>query len=312
LFTITYPFTNTNSVKVKTNGPHGQTATLSATLVGSNQTKTANVSACSGIGNMWGDKIVWTDTPTSNTHGLNGSYSADWTVSPGFVFHPSGNTTLTNTKTVQVKATNPQGQTGTLTATVNGVGVVTKTIKQCYSILGPDVLCVSDGSVYYYLFNGISGLITADLWLNEQGIYFPPPYIYQNTSMALVASQGYGQIAAVLQAVINGEVVARKDILVCGSKSGGSQNDWIKIYPNPTSGILNIEINAGDDTQQQKTAPVYDVRLYDGQGNLLRQEKTTSSRVEFNISDLINGVYFVHVYDGVSKLPEIRLVVVEH
>ena len=58
--------------------------------------------------------------------------------------------------------------------------------------------------------------------------------------------------------------------------------------------------------------PVYDLRLYDGQGNLLRQQKTKGSTVQFNVSALPNGIYYLHIYDGVSDTPEMRQIVVEH
>ena len=53
------------------------------------------------------------------------------------------------------------------------------------------------------------------------------------------------------------------------------------------------------------------IRLYDRQGNLLRQQKTNGGTVQFNVSDLPYGVYYLHVYDGVNENPEMRLVIVE-
>ena len=46
--------------------------------------------------------------------------------------------------------------------------------------------------------------------------------------------------------------------------------------------------------------------------NLLRQQKTKGGTVEFNVSGLTDGVYYLHVYDGVSETPEMRQIVVEH
>ncbi len=95
-------------------------------------------------------------------------------------------------------------------------------------------------------------------------------------------------------------------------------------YPNPASNILNIEIDAQAIAQakalqpattggkQFKINPTYDVRLYDNQGNLLRNAKTKGGSVQFNVANLLNGIYYLHIYDGVSKKPQMRQIIVEH
>jgi len=93
-------------------------------------------------------------------------------------------------------------------------------------------------------------------------------------------------------------------------------DSYISVYPNPTSGLLNIEIDASAHTLdlQSKsitTVPAYDVRLYDGQGNLQRQASTKGGNVQFDLSNLSNGIYYLLVQDGES-IPATRQVVVEH
>jgi hypothetical protein len=95
-------------------------------------------------------------------------------------------------------------------------------------------------------------------------------------------------------------------------------------YPNPASDILNIEIDAAAISRtkaleqtttggkQLKIDPAYDIRLYDYQGNLLRNAKTKGGTVQFNVANLPNGIYYLHVYDGVNEKPEMRQIVVEH
>ncbi len=95
-------------------------------------------------------------------------------------------------------------------------------------------------------------------------------------------------------------------------------------YPNPASTILNIEFDqevlgqaqamqqtttSGKQIKQDKT---FDIRLYDGQGNLLRRATTKGSKVEFNVSNLSNGIYYLHIYDGVNEKPEMQQIMVEH
>ena len=84
------------------------------------------------------------------------------------------------------------------------------------------------------------------------------------------------------------------------------ENNFIKVYPNPTGNILNVEIEA------ETTEITYDIRLYDGQGNMLRNAKTKGGTIEFNVANLPNGIYYLHVYDGVNGTPEIQQIVIEH
>jgi len=55
----------------------------------------------------------------------------------------------------------------------------------------------------------------------------------------------------------------------------------------------------------------FDVRLFDGFGNLVRQTATKGGSVQFNVSNLPVGIYYLHVYDGVSDKPEIYQIIVE-
>jgi len=90
-----------------------------------------------------------------------------------------------------------------------------------------------------------------------------------------------------------------------------------KVYPNPTDNMLHIEQDTEAFAQSTggidvKAAPTYDIRLYDGQGNLLRQTNTKGGTVQFNVSNLTDGLYYLHIYDGVSSTPEIHQIMVEH
>ena len=83
-------------------------------------------------------------------------------------------------------------------------------------------------------------------------------------------------------------------------------------YPNPVSDVLYIELTQPSAPVLSSNPTVYDIRLYDGLGNLLRQASANGGTVQFRVSDLRDGVYFLHVYDGVSNTPEIYQIVVEH
>ena len=89
-------------------------------------------------------------------------------------------------------------------------------------------------------------------------------------------------------------------------------------YPNPVSDVLTVDIDeiaessATGDQRQEAPNPACDIRLYDMQGNLLRQQKTKGGTVQFNVSALPDGIYYLHIYDGVSETPEIQQIMVEH
>ena len=107
-----------------------------------------------------------------------------------------------------------------------------------------------------------------------------------------------------------GSDIASKDIYATGRGGGGSPSN-VTVYPNPVKDILIVEIDASNGGAIGGSAITYDARLYDGLGNMLQQQFTQGGRLEFNVSALPEGVYYLHVYDGVSPTPEIHQVVVE-
>ena len=81
-------------------------------------------------------------------------------------------------------------------------------------------------------------------------------------------------------------------------------------YPNPVSDILIIEAGATANAKMQTTSLTYDVRLYDGQGNMVRQTFTKGGTVQFKVYNLPNGIYYLLIYDGISSIPEMHQIVV--
>ena len=94
-------------------------------------------------------------------------------------------------------------------------------------------------------------------------------------------------------------------------------------YPNPASDVLNITIEASAsqnlsrqqgsvDTKSLQTAATYDIRLYSRHGRLLRQATTHGENVQFDVTHLHEGIYYLHIYDGVGEKPEIHQIMVKH
>ncbi len=87
-------------------------------------------------------------------------------------------------------------------------------------------------------------------------------------------------------------------------------------YPNPVSDILFVDLDAYAEQQGQlinagqRANITYDVRLYDMNGILQLQQKAKSGIVQFDVSNLPDGNYFLHIYDGLSNVPSIMQIIV--
>ena len=117
----------------------------------------------------------------------------------------------------------------------------------------------------------------------------------------------------------HGQGYEAKYITFNGAQKSGSAP---KVYPNPVSDILNVEIdqeivdrvkalqqNSGKNLNAD---PVFDIRFFNGYGLQLRQQSTKGSTVQLNVSDLPNGLYFLYISDGVSGKPVRVPVIVKH
>jgi len=112
-------------------------------------------------------------------------------------------------------------------------------------------------------------------------------------------------------------------IYVTATNSCGSDNTNQKLtiqwpspspsppHPNPVSDVLSIEIGSSSYSNTKSANLTFDVRLFDVQGNLLRQTSTKGGTIQFNVSNLPVGNYFLHIYDGVNSAPEIHQIVVQ-
>lgn len=63
----------------------------------------------------------------------------------------------------------------------------------------------------------------------------------------------------------------------------------IKVYPNPTTGIINLETN------ELKT---YNIQLINILGKIIIEEEFFNSKNEMDLSHLKSGVYFIKIYDS--------------
>ena len=105
--------------------------------------------------------------------------------------------------------------------------------------------------------------------------------------------------------------------MILNNKRGGS---GAYFYPNPVDDVLIIDLDAfaaanppgQSPIGAARLSPTYDIRLYNGQGNLLQQQKAKSGTVQFDVSGLPDGIYYLHIYDGINSKPEMHQIVVKH
>jgi hypothetical protein len=75
----------------------------------------------------------------------------------------------------------------------------------------------------------------------------------------------------------------------------------VRIYPNPTSNFLNIDINNPQLTD-------LNFKLIDVNGKVLNILKQESNQIIFNMTNLISGTYFINVYELEKEIKVFKIV----
>ncbi|MDR2495902.1 MAG: T9SS type A sorting domain-containing protein [Tannerellaceae bacterium] len=93
-------------------------------------------------------------------------------------------------------------------------------------------------------------------------------------------------------------------------------------YPNPVSSTLNVSFDQAlvaqakssvqaTGSSQSGKAFVLSIKLYNSNGVLQRQTTTTGQNITLDVSGLPEGLYFLHVHDGIAAKPEIHKILIE-
>jgi hypothetical protein len=83
------------------------------------------------------------------------------------------------------------------------------------------------------------------------------------------------------------------------------------VFSNPVSEMLYIDLEKVVRTQN-KTVVSYDIRLYSSLGVMCRQAKVRGGTVEFSVSNIPDGIYFLNIYAGSASKPETHKIIVKH
>jgi hypothetical protein len=96
----------------------------------------------------------------------------------------------------------------------------------------------------------------------------------------------------------------------------------VEVSLNPETDILNIEIDleefakirtlSQETNDSENATTTCNIRLYDILGNILRETTTKENKVAFDVSDLPEGNYFLHIYDGISDKPVIQKMIIKN
>lgn len=86
-------------------------------------------------------------------------------------------------------------------------------------------------------------------------------------------------------------------------------------YPNPVDQILYIDI-INNNLSLEKTSSAddnsFDIRLYNIQGVQVKNAKSNGEQISIDVSNLIDGNYFLHIYKSGQKNPVIQKVIIQH
>ena len=244
-----------------------------------------------------------TSTPYYNFTATNWQSSYQWDVSSNLTIKSGQGT---NTASVNAASSGSSG-TGYVRVMLGSTELVKYNVwvgaPAVSSISGPTSVSPGSYNNYQAIYNNLSAP-TSFYWIfNQVGV----GYSYQTTSSPYAGFYFYdsGSYQVVCQATNACGQGGTTAIGVYAGRGATSGN----VYPNPVSDILYIEL---DSPANLKVPPTYDVRLYDSQGNILRQQKAQGGTVQFNVSTLPDGIYYLHIYDGVSETPEMHQIMVEH
>ena len=71
----------------------------------------------------------------------------------------------------------------------------------------------------------------------------------------------------------------------------------MNVYPNPTEGMVNVQITVNDEQLADGV-----IQLYDMYGKWLQTIRVTGKITEVDLSSYVDGVYFLKAMDGQSLI----------
>lgn len=100
--------------------------------------------------------------------------------------------------------------------------------------------------------------------------------------------------------------------------SSNCSNTYYSITSSASSNILYIKFDMNQFNESiHKTYSAkklsFDIRIYNSlSGNLVKQARSSGEDIQLDISNIPDGIYIVHIYDGISDTPYIQKIAVKH
>ncbi len=190
------------------------------------------------------------------------SYVWDNSVSDGVAFNPTLDTTYVVTGTDANGCVN----TASVTVTINPLPVVTYTESTIMSCVNWAAFTLSAGSPVNGVYSG-TGVTGSDFDPAAAGVgTYSVTYSY---------TDGNGCTASASSSLM---------VDACTGVNSVNANETVVAYPNPSSGVFNIDLN--------KTSLVI---VYDQLGQVVFQKEMNSGKNEIDLTNLANGLYSLKV-----------------
>ena len=100
-----------------------------------------------------------------------------------------------------------------------------------------------------------------------------------------------------------------------------NRSSYAIAYPSPVSDVLTVSFNSEkieetkaslqSSNSARRGSFLLDIKLYDIYGTLAHQATSSSENITINVSNLKSGIYVLHVFDGISTVPEVHKVIVK-
>jgi hypothetical protein len=253
--------------------------------------------------------------------------SSTFTVSPtpvSYTWNKSSNLTLVSTSgNTATFTSNGTSGIGWISIVVNGIEVAKRNVQvgiPVITITGPT--STPNGQYAHYYATTPSGTSpTSYQWSlspqNNNVLYGATSY---SLDIAFYTAGNYQLVCRATNSCGQGGYTALNGINVYNTSS------YSIAYPNPALSTLTVSFNPELVAQTKASLQsaigtlgavktkgfALDVKLYDSFGTLQRQTTSAGDDVTLDVSGLRNGIYVLHVHDGIAAKPEVHKMIVSH
>lgn len=313
---------NSQFINVTTNEPNGGNVTATFSDYGVAASCAINIPlVVSNPGTFvsGGDRLCETQTYVLTNTPLPSGSTASWSVnSPNVPVVPSsGNGT---SATVTPGTSSGAGSGATITFTVAGCGL-TETHTKSFFVGKPNILKHKingyevQSRVVCPGWHNLSATVEGDdtnpfcmTWQLVNNTSFPPHKLYDITcGSANLFIDPQNRSPASVKVTATNECGTYEDFFELNPNESGCSGDTeysLRLYPNPTSGILHVEA-IGDNGEETGPVPMSSIQVVGMSGVVwLRMDNLALSATELDLSSLPPGLYVAKVSVGDRMLTE--------